>query len=161
MKVLFSVFILFSFIDLFSQASTTKKVNSDTLFGEAVHVPDDSLPKFPVNEKMAGKWVLISTKEKKGHPVEMSQWGIQTLEFRKDGTLIITPGPKYDRTIYWWYSEPEKIIVLFSKKDGEKLMNKVTFPVLKMGAEEFITTEWVNVKSEGKRYQKLTFLRVE
>jgi hypothetical protein len=144
-------------IFLFALLST-----SFSLFGQREHssILVDSIQKLPISDTLVGKWVLVSSKSKKNHEDDMEQWNIQTIEFKKDRTLVITPGKSSGKTIYWSYNKTEKSLVIFSSVEGNKLTS-VKFPILKMTETQLVTPEWINTKLEDKHYMKLTFLKVE
>ena len=155
MKILLSILTVLAFsVSLFSQTKSPKP------FGEAVVITTDSIKKLPVSDILIGKWVLISSKIKKGHDEDMESWNMQTVEFKNDRTLIITPGP-YERKTYWSYNESEKSMAIYTAVQGSKVVTRVKFPVLKMTKDVLTTTEWINTKAEDKHFQKLTFLKVE
>jgi hypothetical protein len=160
MKVLLSVFLLFSLTNLFSQTDNAKKVKPDGPFGEAIYISTDSIQKLPINELLIGKWVLISSDLANGHKDEMEKWNVQTLEFKNDRTVIITPGP-YDKKTYWSYIGNEQKLVIYSTEEESIQVQRVKFPILKMKADLFTCTEWVNLKPKEKHYMSLKFLKVE
>ncbi len=150
--ILLSAILLIS-VSLFGQQDTTQKPE---------YITPDSIQKLQISEMLVGKWVLISTKAKKGSDEEkMTRWGIQTLEFNKDRTLTITPGPRFERKIYWSYIEKEGRLMIFSLGEKNIITQGVKFPVMKLEPDMFTTTEWENILPEGKHYQKLQFLKTE